>query len=173
MSVGKDACVHVLHGREKVCTVSGGSDDFVLETEGGLVDEPADDAELDVFHGQLLREGYVHAVHGLELLDQRHYFSVELLLSALLSVLGIQVEPLPGLASQPALLHHLGHHSRIASSHSRPQISFRHEQAHMVRNIDADLVYETSTASYHTSRHTSKCCCYCFMEASDRTNLTR
>jgi hypothetical protein len=48
MSVGKEGYMHGLHGGERrVRTVSGCSNDRVLETEGGLVDEPTDDAEQD------------------------------------------------------------------------------------------------------------------------------
>eukprot|EP00128_Syssomonas_multiformis_P011825 Colp12_sorted_trinity150504_noHs@34773 len=127
-------------------TISGSADDLILQTEGGLVDESGDDSELDLLLGQ---GGLGHAGLADELLELADHLGVELLLLALLGVLGVQVEALAGLAAQPALVHHRLHHTGVAALHAHAQVRLGHELVHVVRDVAAHLIRESDGADGH------------------------
>jgi hypothetical protein len=125
-------------------TVSGGSDDAVLEGEGGLVDEAGDAAEGNVLIGHL--GGGAGAA---ELVDELHSLRVGLLGGTLLGILGVEVEALASLAADHALLDELDHDLRVATAHSHAQVSLGHEDGDVVGDINANLIREGDGADRH------------------------
>ncbi len=115
-------------------TINRGADDAVLQAESSLVHETRGHAPLDV----LLRQstGLVTEL----LLEHSNNLRVQLLRSALLGILGVQVEALADLPSEPAVLNHLADKEGVAAQQAITKISASHELADVVRDIESDLV---------------------------------
>ncbi len=120
--------------RNNSLTVNRGANDAVLEAESGLVHETRGHTPLDI----LLRQstGLVTEL----LLEQSNNLGVQLLRSALLGVLGVQVKSLANLSSQPAVLDHLGDESGVAALHAVTKVSVGHELSDVVRHVKSHLV---------------------------------
>mmetsp|Transcript_27649 Transcript_27649/g.60950 ORF Transcript_27649/g.60950 Transcript_27649/m.60950 type:complete len:318 (+) Transcript_27649:140-1093(+) len=126
-------------------SISGGSDDSVLQTEGSLVNESGNTSHLHVFHTDVLG-----GVSLADLGQHRNNLGVQLLGRALLGILRVQVETLSGLAAQETLLEHRLHDLGAAAEHPVAEVGSLHESANVRGDVYSYLVAQGDGPNGHT-----------------------